>query len=64
MGNTIKKCKTCKGLGLIHVNKMDAHGGYTCPVCKGFGVPLYDEEFDNALSFLERENKDLDDENE
>lgn len=52
MANTIKKCPSCKGLGLIN--------NHTCPLCKGFGVPLYDEEFDNAKQFL-GESDELDD---
>lgn len=57
MSNIIKKCKTCKGSGLINQFKMDARGGSTCPDCEGCGVPLYDEDYDNALSFLEEDNK-------
>lgn len=50
MTNSIKKCVSCKGTGLV--NKTPTNVGYTCPVCKGIGVPLYDEEFDNAKTFL------------
>lgn len=57
MSNTIKKCTTCKGTGLV--NKVN------CPVCKGLGVPIYDEEYDNALSFMEEKEEDfIDEENE
>lgn len=65
MSNTIKKCPSCKGLGLVNIHKMDARGGSICPICKGLGVPIYDENFDNALPFLGEENDefiDLDDE--
>lgn len=57
MSNTIKKCTTCKGTGLV--NKVN------CPVCKGLGVPIYDEDYDNALSFMEEKEEDfIDEENE
>ena len=63
MSNTIKKCKNCKGTGQAPSRKLDDRNTLKeCQDCQGTGVPLFDEEFDNALSFLQKENDDLDDE--
>lgn len=44
----MKVCKHCSGKGVIQ--KMD--GVSECYVCKGTGVPLYDEDYDNAQTLL------------
>lgn len=66
MNNTIKKCKNCKGTGQAPSRKMDDRGKIKdCQDCEGTGVPLYDEEYDNALPFMgETEEDFIDDEEE
>lgn len=44
----MKVCKHCDGTGIIR--KMD--GISQCYLCEGTGVPLYDEDYDNAQSLL------------
>lgn len=44
MNNTIKRCKACKGKGLLD--------GKDCPECEGTGVPLIsplEEQFNEAM---------------
>lgn len=43
-----KICKNCNGKGIIM--KMD--GISQCYLCKGTGVPLYDEDYDNASTLM------------
>jgi len=56
MKNTIKKCKKCGGSGLVE-SPNPCHGGEVveCPQCKGLGTPIYDEDYDNALPFMEED---------
>lgn len=54
MSNKIKACPACHGTGLRQFSKANL----PCAVCEGLGVPIYDEKFGDALSFLEEENHD------
>jgi len=65
MTKKIKACPACHGTGL---RQMVPSAG-PCRVCSGTGVPVYDENFGDALAFLEEENHDyvdldVDDEDE
>lgn len=46
-----RRCPCCKGEGIINENKA-TNARKICPVCEGLGTPVYDEDFDNAKSFL------------
>ena len=47
-----KKCTNCKGTGKVNIDKMDAHGGSTCPSCEGTGVILFDEQYDDMRTYF------------
>lgn len=53
-----KKCPSCQGQGIILENKSN-NTRQICPVCQGLGVPVFDEDYDNARTFMGEEDDDI-----
>lgn len=49
MKNSIKKCKVCKGTGIQNkVSKVHNNINNQCLSCRGTGVSLFDDDYENA----------------